>query len=250
MVFEFHLHKPIFFHLQRPKDALLVIKIGKLNKRLKRDFHPRNQGRSSAEDPQRVITKYDFAKVVEVSSSSSRSLSTKLIRYLLISSVSSGIPGIREGTGGSRDALRVRDFPTPRNVRNFREFLRLASYYLRFVRGFATTARPLQYLLKKDSDWEWRSEEEQSFCHLKEALLSVPALQHFEECAIHTHISCESFVAALVHGWKECTVAYISRQLSDCETCYHRDELKCLAVVWAVEKLWHYIYGRPFTVVT
>ena len=37
----------------------------------------------------------------------------------------------------------VRDYPVPKSVREVRQFLGLASYYRRFIKGFAKTAQPL-----------------------------------------------------------------------------------------------------------
>lgn len=45
---------------------------------------------------------------------------------------------------------KVRNFPTPTDPTKVRQFLGLASYYQRFVPGFAKVAAPLHYLTKKD----------------------------------------------------------------------------------------------------
>ena len=38
----------------------------------------------------------------------------------------------------------------PKCVKEVQKFLRLANYYCRFIEGFATVARPLHDLVKKD----------------------------------------------------------------------------------------------------
>ena len=45
---------------------------------------------------------------------------------------------------------KVKEFPTPSDPTKVRQFLGLASYYRRFVPGFAKVAAPLHYLTKKD----------------------------------------------------------------------------------------------------
>ena len=43
----------------------------------------------------------------------------------------------------------VRQWPVPKNQTEVRSFVGLASYYRRFVKGFAETARPLHQLTEK-----------------------------------------------------------------------------------------------------
>ena len=43
----------------------------------------------------------------------------------------------------------VRDYPVPTSVKEVRQFLGIASYYRRFVQGFAKVAQPLHALTQK-----------------------------------------------------------------------------------------------------
>ena len=52
----------------------------------------------------------------------------------------------------------------------------LANYYCRFIEGFATVARPLHDLVKKDKKWEWTEREEKAFRELKERFTKEPVL--------------------------------------------------------------------------
>lgn len=71
---------------------------------------------------------------------------------------------IRGGTvaPSSKKLEAVKDFPTPSNVHQTRQFLGLASYFRKYIQGFAQKARPLTCLLKKDSKWFWGVEQGQS----------------------------------------------------------------------------------------
>jgi len=48
----------------------------------------------------------------------------------------------------------VLEWPTPKCVKNVQKFLGLANYYCQFIEGFASIARPLHDLVKKEKKWE------------------------------------------------------------------------------------------------
>ena len=52
----------------------------------------------------------------------------------------------------------------------------LANYYHRFIEGFATVAKPLHDLVKKDKKWEWSEREDKAFRELKERFTKEPVL--------------------------------------------------------------------------
>ncbi|KAG8235815.1 hypothetical protein J437_LFUL016128 [Ladona fulva] len=111
--------------------------------------------------------------------------------------------------------MGIHNFPISSSVRHLREFLRLESYYRRFVKGFAAISKPLHAFLKKDRNWEWWSEEDRYFRYLKGKLLAAPALWHFQDelpCVIHTDASYDGLGALLVQrrDEQEHVVAYKS----------------------------------------
>jgi hypothetical protein len=79
----------------------------------------------------------------------------------------------------------VKNWPRPRNVHELRQFLGLATYYRRFIRGFASICVPLHELLK-ESDVElrklkfrpirWNVACEMAFRKLKKMLTDKPIL--------------------------------------------------------------------------
>jgi len=61
------------------------------------------------------------------------------------------------------------------------KFLGLANYYHQFIEGFASIARPLHDMVKKDKKWEWIKKQEKAFEELKrrfteELVLAAPDL--------------------------------------------------------------------------
>ncbi|KAG8227469.1 hypothetical protein J437_LFUL002358 [Ladona fulva] len=127
----------------------------------------------------------------------------------------------------------------------------MASYYRRFIAGFAAMARLLHSLLKKGQSWSWGVQQKRAFEGLLARLSTALALQHFREglpCEIHTDVSYDCLGDVLVQ--QEFTVAYISRKLSKYEVRCHSYELECITIIRALEKFHHYVHGRSFTVVT
>ena len=77
------------------------------------------------------------------------------------------------------DATPVRQPPRrlPFHQRELKQFLGLASYYRRFVRGFTKIASPLHRLSEKNKPWAWTDKCEQAFNLLKHHLVSAPILK-------------------------------------------------------------------------
>ena len=69
---------------------------------------------------------------------------------------------------------KVKTWPVPSSVKEVQQFLRLANYYRRFIRDFASIAKPLHKLTEKNSSFLWTKECQQSFETLREQLSSSP----------------------------------------------------------------------------
>ena len=48
----------------------------------------------------------------------------------------------------------VLEWPIPKYVKDVQKFIKLANYYYQFIEGFASIARPLYDMVKKDKKWE------------------------------------------------------------------------------------------------
>ena len=62
----------------------------------------------------------------------------------------------------------VLEWPTPKCIKDIQKFLGLANYYHQFIEGFASIARPLYDMVKKDKKWDWTEKQEKAFKELKE----------------------------------------------------------------------------------
>jgi len=71
--------------------------------------------------------------------------------------------------GISPDPLKltaIKEFPTPRKVKDIQSFIGLAGYYRKFIANFSKITKPLTRL-KKSEKFEWTTEQQNIFETLK-----------------------------------------------------------------------------------
>ena len=76
-----------------------------------------------------------------------------------------GLEGIKMEKEKVKEVL---EWPTPKCIKDMQKFLGLANYYRQFIEGFATLARLLHDVVKKDKKWDWMERQEKAFKELKE----------------------------------------------------------------------------------
>lgn len=149
----------------------------------------------------------------------------------------------------------VKEFPTPGNVHQLRQFLGLISYFRKFIRNCAALSSPLTSLLKKDSIWAWEGSHEQAFQTLKGTLTSDTVLTIFDpnrDCVLYTDASRDGLAGILMQitDEGEKPIHDYSRQTTSDEKKYHSFELELLAIVSSLQKYRLYLLGSKFTIVT
>ena len=72
----------------------------------------------------------------------------------------------------------VKEWPTPKKVREVRGFLGLCSYCRRFVQNFTEIARPLHKLTEKREKFVWSESCIEAFIHLEQRLVEASALAY------------------------------------------------------------------------
>jgi hypothetical protein len=72
----------------------------------------------------------------------------------------------------------VREWATPRNVKDVQSFLGFLNFYRWFIQGFGNHAKLLTQLTRKATRWRWGDEENAAFRRLIDAITSEPVL-HF-----------------------------------------------------------------------
>ena len=146
---------------------------------------------------------------------------------------------------------KVREFPVPTDIAKVRQFVGLASYYRRFMPGYARIANPLHALTKKEVNFHWTVECQAAFDHLKELPVTSPVLAYPQfglgkEFVLETDASLEGLGAVLSQRQGDGhlhPIAYASRCLQPHERNYAITELETLGLVWACKHFRPYLLG-------
>ncbi|KAJ9510305.1 hypothetical protein QJQ45_015781 [Haematococcus lacustris] len=143
----------------------------------------------------------------------------------------------------------VKEWPTPRNLKDLQAFLGLANYFRRFISNFSSLAAPLTNLTSKQVaaayDWEhFGGAELEAFNALKETLCSalVLALPDFSKpFVVCTDASLVGTGGVLMQDGRP--IAYTSKKMSPAETRYATGEQELLGIIRAVREWRCYLDG-------
>lgn len=150
------------------------------------------------------------------------------------------------------DALKT--MSAPKNARKLRSFLGMVNFYRRFVPNYSIVAQPLFKLLKKNTKYVWDEEKEKAFNDLLAAIVrnAILAYPDFSKQFHLTTDACNYGIGAVLHQEDkdgiQRPIAFISTKLKTAEINYSTIEKECLAIVWAIKSLRHYLIGREFIV--
>ena len=134
-----------------------------------------------------------------------------------------------------------------------------ASYYRRFIPGFATIAAPLTKMYRdpKNTLVDWTPEQEAAFETLKKSLTSAPILAYpsrNEKFHLSTDASDDGVGAVLEQdqiqkdgSTRRVVIAYASKSLSRSQRKNCATNRELLAVVWAVENSATIYWGAILT---
>ncbi len=162
----------------------------------------------------------------------------------------------KDGVKPNREKIMViNDFPRPKNAEDIQSFLGLTGYYRRFISNFAHIAKPLTSLLRKDTQFEWTRDQENSFNKFKKILsedLLLKYPDYSKEFIVTTDASNFAIGAVLSQGeiGQDLPISFASRTLNKLECNYSTTEKELLAIVWAVKHFRPHIYGKKFKIVT
>ncbi|CAC5414109.1 unnamed protein product [Mytilus coruscus] len=135
----------------------------------------------------------------------------------------------------------VKDKPVPKSIKDVRRFLRLTSYYRKFILKYANKAKPLYKVTEKNQKFVWTDDCQQSFEELKTSLISALFILDTDA----SNVGMGAVLSQLQDGVEK-VIYYFSKTFSRSERKYFRREL--LAVVASIKHFHHYLYGKYFKV--
>ena len=153
-------------------------------------------------------------------------------------------------------SVSLRRWSTPTNLHEVRSFLSFCSVYRIFVKNFATIAKPLYDLTRKNAVWEWTSARETAFQELRWTLIDSPALVRpdYENLSerpfiVTTDASPTGIGACLAQeqaSGERRPIRWESKALNEREAKYQQIKREMLALVHIFKKWRQYLAGTRF----
>ncbi|CAF0976548.1 unnamed protein product, partial [Brachionus calyciflorus] len=186
-------------------------------------------------------------------------LKIKLSKYHFITNTVRYLGFLITADGLKADPSKVSailNVEVPKNVKDVRAFLGMASYYRRFMPNFSHIAEPLTNLTHKKITFKWTQECDISFNEIKKLLTKAPVLK-LPDVDKPFILQCDASGKALgavlaqinADGYVQ-PIAYASRALTETEQKYTTTEREGLVIVWALTYFKYLICDQPVDVCT
>jgi len=139
----------------------------------------------------------------------------------------------------------ITKMPKPRDVEGVQRLNGFVNYLAKFLPKLSEVMEPIRRLTRKDSSWNWSSEQDQAFADVQRLVTEAPVLCYYDpsqDLAIQCDASQGGLGAAILQNGKP--IEYASCSLTDTETRYAQIEREMLAIVFALERFNQYTFGR------
>lgn len=149
----------------------------------------------------------------------------------------------------------IKNFRKPESKEEVRSFLGLVNFVGHFIPHLSTRTEPLRQFIRGDAT-VFGEEQTKAFDDLRcELANSVRKLGYFDsadETELYVDASPVGLGAVLVQRYRGSPriICFASKGLTAAERVYPQTQREALAVVWAVEKFYLYLFGLRFTIFT
>lgn len=140
----------------------------------------------------------------------------------------------------------IKQMAAPQDSDGVRRFLGHINYLAKFIPNCSAEAEPLRRLIgTSEKEFVWAEDQKRAFATLKDLATADATLQYFranEPIVVQTDASTVGLGAVMLQNDKP--VCYASRSLTNSERNYAPIELELLAIVYAMQKFDHYVFGN------
>ncbi|KAJ5289394.1 uncharacterized protein N7443_009647 [Penicillium atrosanguineum] len=153
---------------------------------------------------------------------------------------------------------KLLDWPTPLNKDELRSFVGLAVYFRILVAGFQIIMDCLYACLRKNTPFQWGAKQQAAFDTVKELLSSFPTVLPIDYAfqplmiVVAVDASGKGWGAVLMQerdGVRK-PARYESGAWTETQLTYDAGKLECRAVLMALKKFRHWLYGIHFVLET
>ncbi|MBW0518203.1 hypothetical protein O181_057918 [Austropuccinia psidii MF-1] len=149
--------------------------------------------------------------------------------------------------------------PMPQNKKEIQSFLGFSGYYRQHIKDFARIAKSLYKLCDQQTVYEMTEERVKAYKELKNSLTNAPFLP-IPDWKLPFKLYIDAYgegLGAALHQTQiindkpvKGPICFISRQIKPTEARYGESQMECLCLVWALQKLYYYLDGTLFDVIT
>ena len=164
----------------------------------------------------------------------------------------------KDGVAISDEKVKaLKEAAPPKSASELRSFLGLSIWCSFHIPDLATIAQPLWDLTREGTAFRWEENHAKVFEGIKARLITT-ALRFFNIDWI-TQVICDASPVGLgavlsqtnpKNEKEKGVVMYFSRMLTDVERRYSQVEKEALGIVWACERLYLYLFGKQFQLIT
>jgi hypothetical protein len=141
----------------------------------------------------------------------------------------------------------IAKLPSPTSKKSMQSFLGQINFVRRFVPSFSEMVRPLQNLIKKDTQYHWGHTENQDFNDIKKAIIDAPSLMSpdfSQDFTLYTFASDRSYAVVLTQKNaenNEVPITFMSSAFKGAELNYPAVNRQAYVVFKAVKNFRSYL---------